>query len=226
MIKLNNPTQEEWFDFWAEELIQAGYITKLYKQEIKGWELLPKIEIKYVEHKVLHEGTTREKLKTLNKSYVLHQSVSYTPDRVIIWDKKALNVFFTELDSIQHFGKPKCYFIAQWSTDINAFITVLDVKSPFGKNNSSDVSFSIKKKLVWDKEHIYVNKSVNYPNKLLKNPEANYLWAATFTPERFYYTDRLAVNKAKPIPYRTQPNKKGVPLFKMRTLEEFLSTKA
>jgi hypothetical protein len=48
----------------------------------------------------------------------------------------------------------------------------------------------------------------------------------TFTPKRFYFSDKLSTNKNKLIPYRTQPNKKGVPLWKMRTLEEFLIEKA
>jgi len=62
------------------------------------------------------------------------------------------------------------------------------------------------------------------PVKPLKKDLA-YLWATTFTPERFLYTDKLAVNKTKTIPFRTIPNKKGKPNWEVRSLAEFIKSK-
>jgi len=218
---LTSPSQEDWFDFWADDLVKATFINKVLKQDIKGWEIYPGEKLEYEEPKILYEGTDRERVKMVKKSYTLHRPVHYTPDRVIFWNPKAEGIFFTDVEKIV-LGEVK-YFIAHKLPD-GRFITVLDVKSPFGGMNSSDVSFSIKKKWVWVKERIYVNQAVMHPVKPLKNVN-KYLWVMTFTPNRFLYTDKLSTRKNKPVPYRTIPNKKGVPNWEVRTLAEFITAK-
>ena len=216
--KLTNPTQEEWFDFWADEMIKAGYISKVLTQDIKGWRIYDGESIPYKETKVVYEGSIREKTKTVTKKFILHRPVDYTPDRVIFWTKASKDMFFTDIDDI---GKGNIkYFLGQKLPN-GEYLSVVDVKSPFGGKNSSDVSFSIKKKWVWVKEKVYVNQAVMYPIKPLKNT-SKYLWPSTFTPNRFLYTDKLAVTKNKPIPWRTIPNKKGVPNWEVQSLIDFL----
>lgn len=221
MNKLENPTQEEWFDMWCAELIEAGYIEKVLDQNIAGWRVYDGETIEYFEYKILFKGTPREKKKQIKKKYVLHRPVDYTPDRVIFWTSKAKDVFYTDLEDFTPLNV--AYFLAQ-DAGPNT-ISVLDVKSPFGGKNSSDVSFSIKKKWVWAKERVYINQAVMHPIRPLKNV-TKYLWATTFTPKRFLFTDKLSVTKNKPIPYRTIPNKKGVPNWEVRGLEDFLKLKS
>lgn len=216
--KLNNPSQEEWFDMWCAELIKTGYIDKVLTQDIKGWEIYPGEHMLYPETKIVGEGSIRERISTKTKKYILHRPVRYTPDRIIFWREEAKDVFFTDIPDIVK-GNIK-YFLGQEMPNGN-YISVVDVKSPFGGKNSSDVSFSIKKKWVWVKEKVYVNQAVMYPIKPLKNT-AKYLWPTTFTPKRFLYTDKLQVTKSKPIPYRTIPNKKGIPNWEVRTLVDFI----
>jgi len=214
---MTNPTQEEWFDEWAKELITAGYIEKVLTQDIKGWRIYDGEVIEYEEPKILFAGTPREKIKMVKKKYILHRPVDYTPDRVIFWTQKSKDLFFTDVKEIVN--GDVMYFLGHKLPD--RYITVLDVKSPFGGKNSSDVSFSIKKKWVWEKERVYVNQAVMYPIKPLKSV-VKYLWPSTFTPKRFLHTDRLKGTKLNPTCLRTIPNKKGVPNWQVRTLEEFI----
>lgn len=219
MEKLDNPSQEDWFDFWTAELIEAGYILKVLDQNIKGWQMYDGETIEYEEAVTVYKGTDRERVKLVKKKYILHRPVKYTPDRVIFWTEKSKDIFFTDVNEIVN-GDVR-YFLGHKLPD-GQYLSVLDVKSPFGGKNSSDVSFSIKKKWVWVKERIYVNQAVMYPIKPLKSV-VKYLWPMTFTPNRFLYTDRLKPNKVNPLCLKKLPNKKGVPNWTPRTLKEFLA---
>lgn len=211
---ITNPSQEDWFDFWLEELKEAGYIKKVLDQNISGWRIYEGESIPYEESKILYEGSIRERTKIIKKKFILHRPVDYTPDRVIFWTKFAKDIFFTDVDEIVN-GNIQ-YFLGQKTPD-GDYISVVDVKSPFAGKHSSDVSFSIKKKWVWVKERIYVNQAVMYPSKPLKNV-AKYLWPSTFTPKRFLLSDKLT--KARAI-----PSKKGKPNWVPVSLVDFLQTR-
>jgi hypothetical protein len=213
MVKLDNVTQEEWFDMWCEPLIQLGYIDEVVTHpNVPTFELFPGLSKPYGK-----------------KKNVIMNKVVYTSDRIIKWNAKSKGIFFTPFDGSND-DWDSCYFKAQRHfTDklrpaTEFYVSIVEVKGPTGNQKAYGQDFKFTQKWLWANTKQFVQKVMLSPVKLLKKDLA-YLWAATFTPNRFLYTDKLAVNKNKPIPYRTIPNKKGVPNWEIRSLEEFIEQK-
>jgi hypothetical protein len=207
MIKLDNPTQEEWFDIWCEELLATGYLDEV----------------------VTHPNVpTFQLFKGLDKPYgkkknVVLRGTSYTPDRVLKWNSKAGGIFYTPFDGDNEDWN-SCYFKPQYESGGGFYYSIAEVKGPTGNQDSYGVKFNFTQKWLWQNTEQYVQKVMLAPIKPLKN-NLPYLWASTFTPNRFLYSDKLMTNKNKPIPYRTIPNKKGVPNWEVRSLQAFIEQK-
>jgi len=209
MEKLDNVTQEQWFDIWAQELVDTGYI-----DEIVTHPDVPTFQ--------LFEGLSKPYDK--KKNVILHPVV-YTPDRIIKWNNKAVGIF---ISPFHRDGKvwDSCYFNPQLqeSSEGNFYYSLIEVKGPTGNQKAYGQDFKFTQKWLWQNTNQFVQKVMLSPVKPLKKDLA-YLWATTFTPERFLYTDKLAVNKTKTIPFRTIPNKKGKPNWEVRSLAEFIKSK-
>lgn len=205
MEKLDGLTQEDWFDMWAEELIKAGYIDEVVTHpDVPTFELFPGYSKPYGK-----------------KKNVIMNKVVYTPDRIIKWNMKAEDIFFTSFD-----GNNKDWDSSYFKASRNGFYhySLVEIKGPTGNQKAYGQDFKFTQKWLWANTQQYVQKVMLAPVKMLKNPY-QYLWAETFTPQRFLYTDKLMANKNKPIPYRTIPNKNGVPKWSIRSLEEFIQQK-
>jgi hypothetical protein len=213
MQLLDNPTQEEWFDMWVEELIVAGYIDEVVRPpDVPTFELFSGLSKPYDK-----------------KKNVILSPVAYTPDRIIKWNSKAGGIFYTPFDGDNE-DWDSCYFTPQYHTEPVApsdfivnkgfYFSIIDVKGPTGSQKAYGSDFKFTQKWLWANTQQYVQKIMLAPAITKQNPK-NYLWAMTFTPKRFLFSDKLSTNKNKPIPYRTIPNKKGVPHWEVRSLEEF-----
>jgi len=169
-----------------------------------------KLDIKIATEKVIYKGTKREQVKTTVETKPFMSEVTYTPDRTIIWNSKAKNIFYTDLDE---YLVGKVHKAPILLADLNSkleMVSYVDVKAPpgYGNRHGSDVSFSIKSKWIWESYSAYINKVYNFPNKKVANIQP-YLWLKTFTPKRYLYSDKL-------VKLRTIKN--WVP----KTLEQFL----
>lgn len=204
MEKLSNPTQEEWFDMWAQELVDAGYI-----DEVVSHPNVPTFQ--------LFKGLSKPYDKKKN---VILNPVAYTPDRIIKWNSKAAGIFYTPFDGEDR-DWDNCYFKPQYS---GFYYSLVEVKGPTGNQKAYGQDFKFTQKWLWANTEQYVQKVMLAPIKPMKN-NLQYLWATTFTPKRFLYTDGLSTNKNKPVAWRTIPNKKGIPNWEVRTLEEFIMLK-
>lgn len=190
MEELINPSQEEFFDMWCDELIARGYIKRVLKQD----DIPAAI--------VLYDGLKQDEVRRLTRrKQTLLEQVTYKPDRVILWEYKAKDIFFTP-----HGQWKECYFIGHHIEMYGGcWMSPAEVKAPpgYGGSNSSDARFGVLQKWVYEKAGIFVTKVYNYPNALVKvtkkgNPTgvrryknpAPYLWASTFTPTRYFYTDK------------------------------------
>ena len=204
MEYLIKPTQEELFLLWCYDAIEAGYIKEIRIPK-KGFEVYPAIKVSYIIEKLLYKGTKREETKRTIKYKTLLQAVTYKPDAIIVWTNKAMHVLFTPYGLATMEGLPlkDTYFYASQDRNTKEWISPAEIKSPPGSGgkNTSDASFRILQKVLWHKFHIFVNKVYNYPNSVIKdkktkrfkrfkNPEP-YLWMSTFTPTRFFMTDKL-----------------------------------
>tara|TARA_R110000851_G_scaffold160786_1_gene304093 strand:+ start:16040 stop:16696 length:657 start_codon:yes stop_codon:yes gene_type:complete len=213
MNLLSNPTQEELFDLWCEDLIEAGFIRKVLKTKDIPPFILLKEKYFFSEHKrIKYAGTKREIEVTDRKKHVIEKGTLYTPDRMIIWEPEAEGIFYRNLEERREKKEGMdCHFYSV--TDWGSEVTHVDVKAPpgYGGMNSSDASFSVKSKLVYEKHSIKIAKVYNSPNKVVKNVKP-YLWLDTFTPSRYYFTDKTG-----------KPRK--ISNWKPRTLEAFLAEK-
>jgi len=205
MEKLFNPTQEDWFDMWTEELLYAGYI-----DEVVSHPNVPTFQ--------LFKGLSKPYDKKKN---VILNPVAYTPDRIIKWNVKAAGIFYIPFDGDNE-DWDSCYFKPQYNDVGNFYYSLIEVKGPTGNQKAYGQDFKFTQKWLWHNSEQYVQKVMLAPIKPMKNT-LQYLWATTFTPERFLYTDKLGTNKNTPIPYRTIPNKKGTPNWDVRSLEEFIT---
>jgi len=111
-----------------------------------------------------------KELKTKNKSMetTLLQPHDYTADFKIAWNTTADNIFF-DLNKLK--SGP---FVVKYG------LSFIDVKPSFDKHNMTR-KFHIDQKWVYQRFGVYVQKVV--PQKLFK---------ATFTPNRYLYTDKSA----------------------------------
>lgn len=173
--------EEQYFEWWLEELQDNGYINNFAKA--KTYELIPKIENKYI-----------EKLKTKDKEKVqlIENSHSYTPDYEIHWNIKAKDIF------AQNFIYPPEYYKEETiKLDNNCFWQVkgtkclVEVKGGFSlhgqlRNNSVD------RKLMLEKYGIYVN--------LVKIPD---LFKMLFIPQKYLLTDTVKQNRIIHFPIKS-----------------------
>lgn len=203
--KLTNPSQEDWFVFWLTELKEAGYIEEWFDQnDIEPFVVTEPTYYTTFTDKVLYKGTARERIKRTNKVVTLLKGNTYTPDFRIVWTPKAEHVFFTELNTIEYTEPIRTYFLAE------DLVSYIDVKAPpgYGSTNCSDVSFAINRNVLYRDIGVYINKVYNMPNKKVKVIKP-YLWLSTFTPQRFFWTDKLT-------------KERSISNFTPRSLEEFL----
>lgn len=206
----NFPTQEELFDLWCEEAIEAGYIVYVDKLP-KPLELTPEVAYTWSTERIVYKGTSREDNRVDQHKRVLFNNMTYRPDRIIYWTFKAKNILFRGIEEWKKPGDE--FFYGHFDFDQNYWWSAVDVKSPFPGKNCSDATFDVKKKIVWDKFRIYINKSVNYPvkEKKRKRPRKNFkgfLWPMTWTPKRYIYSDKLTL-------------KRKITNWKIRLIDEF-----
>lgn len=217
MEKVHNPSLEWWFDQWAQELQKAGYIKEIVSQDKCPTYILQEPEYHDLHsERIIYKGTKREQLKKETKRITVVDGIKYTPDRGIKWSDKAFDVLHRPQD-LWKWDAPNPFFKS--IKHGSEYYSLLDVKAPagYGNRNCSDVSFAIKSKLVWAQYGIHINKCMLIPNKPVRKQNIElYLFASTFTPQRYLWTD--AITKL-----RTIPNKDGVSNWKVRTLQEFLS---
>jgi len=165
--------EEEFFNMWLDELVEAGYIDK-YVYQPESFKLNEPVCYKI--HKKL-----KTKTKIIEKT--LMQAREYTPDYTVYWNEKAKGILYNNLDE-EIESRP--IFFAQND------ITILDIK---GKHNqhSSWAVFEAARKDVWEKYGIFIEKiqpigkktclfsksftPKNVPIWQKKDPSKKYAWA-------------------------------------------------
>jgi len=192
-------SQERWFVEWLDTLKEEGFILdyKWGKQDkIDPFLLTNAYTITEEIEKIIYKGTKREQVKKEVKNRNMLNGSTYSPDFWIRWAVKADNVFYTM--SQLSFVRGEFPFFAQPAKSKKGEVHIVsctDVKSPFKGKNCSDATFSLNRKIVWEKYKVFVNKTILMPNKKIKKP-GEYLFARTFTPARYLFTDRTLVRKS------------------------------
>jgi len=185
--KTETNTIEDYFQWWLNQMQQAGYI-KYYKREPETISVIgPATYGRYKRFK--------RKEKEV-EDFNLFNQITYTYDYIIVWATTAEYLFYEEVleGSIFSFGKP--VFIAHQSVLKEGFppevVSYVDVKpisavQQKGGKVSSAVSFPIKQRIIWERYRRYINKVIPIPMAGAGYTVA--LFCKTFVPQRYLLTD-------------------------------------
>lgn len=179
---------EMYFEWWLNELQDAGYIYS-YTRESKTFEVFPP----YFINRKKHHKTKEPTIETV----ALLPKIKYTYDYEIRWTDRALYVFHQPADFSNHkimqtLDYPNTFFYSHEDESLRCYVSYVDVKPPssvaqFSGQLSSYHSFPIKRAaLLWFKG-IYINKVIPMPMRGMGKTIA--LFPNTFTPNRYLFTD-------------------------------------
>ena len=152
MTKLDNVTQEEWFDIWCQELLDTGYL-----DEVVTHPDVPTFR--------LFDGYKRPYGKRKN---VVMNTVDYTPDRILKWTNKARGIFITP-HSRDNAVWDNTYFNPQMAPE-GFYYSLIEVKGPTGNQKAYGQDFKFTQKWLWQNTEQYVQKVMMTPIKPMKNP--------------------------------------------------------
>ena len=175
---------EQYFLWYLNELKEAGYI-KFFSRE--SFPILVTDDVKNKRYDFSLKNTVRV------EEYNLFRKNTYTYDYLIIWDKKAKEIFYNLLDDNPI--RIYCPFYACVDKK-GEHVSFCDVKPPsramiFG-NNTTSYTFPILQKIIYTVYGIYVNKSIPIPlmsKGAIKSGNKTALFNTTFVPKRYLLTD-------------------------------------
>ena len=187
--------EELYFSYYLDELKQSGIVID-YQYEEETFELAPDQKFTYTKTTQLK---TKVKTENITKSFL--KPITYTPDFAITFSKN-MGLF---CDTTMTKGMPM--FNIGMDIDGNPTKSYVDIKGLFaGKTNSTQYTFPIKQKWMYDKFMIKVDKIVPFR-----------LFEQTFTPKKVI---ELEV-------YRRDDQKRGINRgdtklkYKIKTIEEW-----
>ena len=205
------PTMEQWFVFYMDQLKEAGYI-KEYRigKDVNSFLLTEPKTLTYTYDLILHKGRKNERTRKAERTKKILNGSTYRPDAFIVWDESAKNIFFTDSRFVQGIVEDITPFTGHLNKEEGLHVSWVDVKSPYKGKNCSDATFSLNRKIVLEKHGIFVDKAILMPNKRLKpGKPGEYVFARTFTPDRFFFTD-------KNLDFRS------IKYWETRTLDDFI----
>jgi hypothetical protein len=175
---------ELYTQWYLNELKEAGYI-KLIKRE--AFPILVSDEVKRKRYDFSRKTETRI------EDYSLFRQNTYLYDYLIIWEKRAHELFYNLVDD--SILRIYCPFYAVVDAE-GEHVSFLDVKPPAGAmifgNNTTGYTFPILQKIIYTVYGIYVNKTIPIPlvsKGTVKSGNKVSLFTTTFVPKRYLMTD-------------------------------------
>jgi hypothetical protein len=177
---------EMYFTWYLDELVSNGFL--------KSYEREPETMIVLDSHSFKRERHLKTKENPL-EDITLLPAITYTYDYRLVWHSSALNIF-TEVykpDGHFRFGIPT--FISHY-IEINGMpeiVSYVDVKPHYsaasfgGGKMASFYTFPFIQKFLMDSKGLYINKAI--PVNQGKHGINTCLFAQTFTPNRYEFTD-------------------------------------
>jgi len=193
----NENPHEMVFRWYLEELQQYDYIEK-FDRELETFAVLPTQYFQREKHLIVKENPLEE--------FALFQDVTYTYDFRIIWTQKAINIFteIIEPNGFFRFGMPTFVSHNIMVDGVSKIVSYVDVKPHYaaakfgGGKMGSYYTFPFIQKFLYHTKGLYVNKII--PIHSGKYGKTTCLFATTFVPNRYKYTDKNG--KFRTIPYR------------------------
>jgi hypothetical protein len=169
-------SEEVYTTWYLNELLESGHIVQ-YKYQPKAFILSEFIPI-----------------QKENKALQLHKGIVYTADYLIEWADKSKGIFIRR-DNEKPFNSQYPFEVAylKRANGDKKPISYIDVKGTFnGRNNTSAVTFPIKRAWVYQRYCIYIQMIIPvfvHTTKKRKEVKEEGLFPETFTPERYFFTD-------------------------------------
>lgn len=189
---------EMYFTWYLDELIKYGFV-KSYEREAQKFRVMEA----YMYTREVFYKSKDNKMEAFN----LLPEINYTYDFKIIWEQKALNILTEPMYQGGHFRFGVPQFISHYIkiNDVTELVSFIDVKPhanavAFGGGKmASYYTFPFVQKILLATKGLYINKTVPVPSG---NHGVNTcLFAATFTPNRYKFTD--AGQQERKIKFRT-----------------------
>lgn len=174
-------THELHFYWYLKELQENGFVKLFYTEEnVKPYDLSEKTDISFINN--YNKNNKKD-------SFNLIRAAIYTPDFFVMWTPKALSVFI-KIHFDPKFNNEKLHTVSLINLPFTCIIgedkevfSIIDVKNPYNKQGSR-TKFTLLMKWVWDKYRIYVQEI-----------HVEKLFAQTFVPKRYNYTDNSLTRK-------------------------------
>lgn len=135
--------EEVWFAKWLEELMESGYVKRFQKTTIP----IPLTEGLKFQYEKVTALKTKTKMET--KEHILLRPSEYTPDFQVLFTKKGIDLFLSEI--LNNPDKDKLFFYTGYERYV-----FFEIKPSFDQNNMERL-FRNNQKFVWDKHKIFVN---------------------------------------------------------------------
>ena len=174
---------ELYFSWWINQLIEARYIESVEYQP-EPFSLSGQVNVDRFEPYKKKEGG----------KYVPEEILAghiYTADVLIYWTQKAINLFAFPLEGDLRKKKNRSFLQLLCQQDsVGKWFSFIEVKPSFDQNNMTRLA-KINQKWVFEKYGIFVNIVI---------PEKHF--EKTFTPTRYFYTDKSG--KPRAIKYKNR----------------------
>lgn len=135
--------EEVFVAMWLQELQDAGLVTRWSRAE------LPYHMTEGLKRNWIKETQLKTKLKKETKTDTLLRPSEYTPDFIINFSAKGIELFVGLLEPENEYETGKLFYK-------NTPGVILEVKPEFDQNNMERL-FKLNQKFLWNKEKIFVN---------------------------------------------------------------------
>jgi len=188
--------EEEYFSWYLYDLKLRGFI-KSWKHDAESFLLSDVINYNSAQY-----------MKTKNKAVTrrLMDGHYYTPDFRVIWNKKAENIFYKNLDDPYNDVKNKPPFKAQYRNIGGNFEIVSTIEVKPKSHDYQNMERLVKLNIKWVYQNFGIYVQIAYPSGSAK--DKTFLFKDTFTPSKYYKTRGGAARKR---------------IFTFRTVDEYLN---
>jgi len=174
--------EEMWLSWWFESLKKDGYVKEW--RRAPTYVLCPSITVPYLFPRV--STRTGNPLPPQPKKSTLHTQLKYTPDFEVVWSLKAFGLFYVEFDPPPFMDGPLTHHMVAHIIDGQAISTIEVKPRVAGKNTMSNGRLRIAR---ISSMTLFASEGI-FTNLVEVGPTTGSIFHKTFTPPRFYNTDK------------------------------------
>lgn len=211
---------ELYFEWWLNEMIDAGYVHS-YTREAETFEIFPN----YIGQR---KDYSRKTMEPKVETFAILGKTMYTYDYKIRWNDSAVYLFYQPMDfskpeEFQMVVYPDTFFYAHYDKEDRRWVSFIDIKPPsqaarFSGQMSSYHTFPLKQAALLWLHGVYVNKIIPIPMRGAGKTIA--LFPNTFTPKRYLISD--GATRTRSIKFRIRSMAKYV-IKREQTINELVN---